>query len=48
MLRRIFRPKGNEVTREGENYIIRSFMIGIAGDKIEKNEMYHTYTLIRI
>jgi hypothetical protein len=32
-------PKRDEVTREWRNYIMRSLMICIAGDKIKKNEM---------
>jgi len=44
VLRRIFRPKRDEVQGNGENYIMRSLMFCTAhpycaGDKIEKNEM---------
>jgi hypothetical protein len=44
VLRRVCGPKRDEVTGNGESYIMRSWMICIftqycAGDKIEKNEM---------
>ena len=46
VLRRVFGPKRDEVTENGENYIMRSLVICIllltqycAGGKIEKNEM---------
>jgi hypothetical protein len=44
VLRKVFGPKRDEVTGNGENYIIRSLMICTpyqycAGGKIEKNEM---------
>ena len=44
LLRKIVRPKRDEVTGSGENYIMRSLMICtphqlLLGDKIEKNEM---------
>jgi hypothetical protein len=44
VLRRVFGPKRDEVTGNGENYIMRSLMICIltqycAGGKIKKNEM---------
>jgi hypothetical protein len=42
ILRRILGPKRDEGTGNGENFIMRSFMICTqccAGDKIEKNEM---------
>jgi len=43
-LRRIFRPKRDEITGSGENYIMRSLMICtphqiFSGKQIEKNEM---------
>jgi len=44
VLRRIFGHKGDKVTRNGENYIMRRLMICtlhpiLFCDKIEKNEM---------
>jgi len=42
VLRRVFGPKRDEVTGNGENYIMRSLVIltqYCAGGKIEKNEM---------
>ena len=44
VLRRIFGPKRDEVTRNGENYIMRSLMICTPhkyylSDQIEKNVM---------
>ena len=44
MLRRVFGPKRDEVTGNGENYIMKSSVIVLlteycAGGKIEKNEM---------
>ena len=46
VLRRVFGPKRDEVTGNGENYIMRSLVIVLlteytycAGGKIEKNEM---------
>ena len=41
VLRRVFGPKRDEVTGNGENYIMRSLVIctPCAGGKIEKNEM---------
>ena len=44
MLRRVFRSKRDEVTGNGENYIMRSLVICtpyriLCGGKIEKNEM---------
>ena len=44
VLRRVFGPKRDEVTGNGENYIMKSLVICTltqycAGGKIEKNEM---------
>jgi hypothetical protein len=44
VLRSVFRPKRDEVTGKGENYIMSSLMISttyliLSGGKIEKNEM---------
>ena len=39
MLGRVFGPKRDEVTGNGENYILKNFVIYCSGYKIEKNEM---------
>jgi hypothetical protein len=44
VLRKISGPKSDEVTRSGEDYITRSFVLStpqqiILGDQIKKNEM---------
>jgi len=39
VLGRVFGPKRDEVTGNGENYILKNFVIYCSGYKIEKNEM---------